>query len=73
MNTITKEYYVRQTDRKTFITKDILRYDLKTHTYYTVDWLSQNLEDYMMGNIPDQKQVEFKQFIAVIIKLNIIF
>ncbi len=64
MNTITKEYYVRQTDRKTFITKDILRYDIKTHTYYTVDWLSQNLEEYMTGNIPDQKQGEFKQFIT---------
>jgi len=64
MNSITKEYYVRQTDRQTFITRDILKYDVKTHTYYTADWLSQNLSDYMLHNISDQKRGEFKQFIA---------
>jgi pilus assembly protein CpaF len=64
MNSITKEYYVRRTDRQTFIIKDILCYDVKTHTYYTKNWISSNLTEYMMNNISDQKRSEFEQFIA---------
>ena len=62
MNVITREYYNRQTDRQTFITKDILRYDLKTHTYYTVNWFSQRLTEYMVHNIPEHKLNDFRHY-----------
>jgi pilus assembly protein CpaF len=48
---VTKEYYERQTDRVSFITRDILRYDLKTHTYYAVNRLSPELESRMRSNL----------------------
>lgn len=42
-----KEYYQRSTDRVSFTTHDILRYDLNTHTYYVVDRFSPALESKM--------------------------
>lgn len=33
MNEITAEYYRRKTDRVGFATREIMHYDLKTHTY----------------------------------------
>lgn len=44
MNKIRTEFYQRSTDRVGFTTHDILRYDLETHTYYTVDRFSPKLE-----------------------------
>jgi pilus assembly protein CpaF len=48
---IQKEFYERMTDRKTFISRDILRYDLKTHTYYTVNRFSPELESRLRSNL----------------------
>lgn len=48
---VEKEYYQRQTDRVSFITRDILRYDLKTHTYYTVNRFSPELERRIRNNL----------------------
>lgn len=42
-----KEYYERSTDRVSFTTHDILRYDLNTNTYYVVDRFSPALESKM--------------------------
>jgi len=44
MNKITTEFYQRTTDRVGFYTRDILRYDIDTHTYYTVNRFSPVLE-----------------------------
>lgn len=51
MNNITKEYYTRKTDRVSFITRDILKYDKKTKTYYVADRLSSELEEKIRGNL----------------------
>lgn len=42
-----KEYYERSTDRVSFYTHDILKYDLNTHTYYVCDRFTPALESRM--------------------------
>lgn len=51
MNGITQEYYRRQTDRETFITRDILRYDPLTRTYEIVERFSPALEKLLRANL----------------------
>lgn len=63
MNEITKEYYNRQTDRKTFTTRDILKYNLETDTYETFEWFSADLTQKMLDVMPLDKVKEFKKFI----------
>lgn len=63
MNEITKEYYNRQTDRKSFTTRDILKYNLDTNTYETCDWFTTELTQKMLDNLPLDKVQEFKRFI----------
>lgn len=62
MNQITAEYYQRSTDRVGFTTRLILKYDLATHTYYTVDRFSQYLENRLRGNLNKELQVAFDEF-----------
>ncbi len=62
MNIITKEYYSRSTDRVSFYTHDIMRYDLKTDTYYCVDRFSQELEDRIRYNLGDDLRPLFDKF-----------
>lgn len=61
MNMITKEYYERQTDRVSFITRDILRYDKETKTYYVADRLSPALEQRIRENLGELRS-EFDKF-----------
>ncbi|RJX39150.1 hypothetical protein D3P09_16795 [Paenibacillus pinisoli] len=63
MNEITKEYYTRRTDRKSFTTRDILKYDLETNTYETFDWFTTELTQKMLDVMPLDKIPEFKKFI----------
>ncbi|QGQ98794.1 hypothetical protein EHS13_29920 [Paenibacillus psychroresistens] len=63
MNEITKEYYTRQTDRKTFTTRDILRYNLETDTYETMEWFTADLTQKMLDVMPLDKVKDFKKFI----------
>lgn len=51
MNQITAEYYRRQTDRQSFYTQDILKYNKKTKTYYVVNRFSQDLESRIRTNL----------------------
>jgi pilus assembly protein CpaF len=62
MNPITREYYTRQTDRRSFIVRDILKYNLATHTYEAKDWFSDELSNYMMKNLEKDKQDELRKF-----------
>lgn len=62
MNRITKEYYTRQTDRQSFITRDILRYDDQTKTYYIVNRFSPQLETYIRKNLGSELKLEFDKF-----------
>lgn len=62
INRITKEYYQRITDRIGFYTHDILRYDLETHTYYTVDRFSPELEQRIKRNLGKELRTLFEYF-----------
>lgn len=46
-----REYYTRRTSSVTFITRDILRYDTKTKTYYAVNRISPRLEESIRRNL----------------------
>ena len=61
MNLITKEFYERTTDRTSFETHDILRYDLRTKTYYAVDRFSPDLEKHIRNALGDMLP-EFDKF-----------
>ncbi|WP_105614123.1 P-loop NTPase family protein [Vallitalea okinawensis] len=63
MNAITKEYYTRRTDRQTFATRDILKYDLETDTYETMDWLTPTLTKYILDCLPKDQVYPFKKFV----------
>lgn len=47
MDRITTEYYNRRTDRTSFVTRDILKYNLDTNTYEAAEWFSDGLSRYM--------------------------
>jgi pilus assembly protein CpaF len=64
MNLITKEYYERTTDRLTFETRDILRYNLETDTYETLDWFTTELTAKMLEVMPRNEVTNFKKFIV---------
>ena len=63
MNSITKEYYTRITDRQTFTTRDILKYDLLTDTYIALEWFTPELTNYIMNCIPKDKRISFAKFV----------
>ncbi|WP_027088409.1 hypothetical protein [Cohnella panacarvi] len=63
MNRITQEYYERKTDRKTFATRDILRYNLETDTYEAEDWFTTELTQKMLSTMPPDRIKDFKSFI----------
>ena len=58
-----REYYERTTDRVSFLTHDVLRYDLDTDTYYVVDRLSPALEKYMRSVMSPEIRAEYDRFI----------
>ncbi|MBO9600556.1 MAG: Flp pilus assembly complex ATPase component TadA, partial [Cohnella sp.] len=63
MNRITQEYFERRTDRKTFATRDILRYNLDTDTYEAEDWFTTELTQKMLSTLPPDRIKDFKSFI----------
>lgn len=63
MNKITKEYYYRQTDRSSFTTQDIVRFNKKTRQYEAVKWFSPELTTHMLKNIPTAYVAKFKTFV----------
>lgn len=62
MNRITAEYYQRKTDRVGFGVRTILKYDLPTHTYHTVDRFSEKLEDKIRAALGSELSVNFDLF-----------
>lgn len=59
-----KEYYTRSTDRQTFITRDLIRYDKKTDTYIAINPPSEKLLSHMLNCIPESEISDFKHFIT---------
>lgn len=62
MNEITAEYYRRKTDRVGFVTREILRYDLKTHTYIASQRFSEFLENKIKASLGSELSVNFDKF-----------
>ena len=58
-----REYHERSTDRVSFTTHDILRYDLNTHTYYVVDRFSPALESKMRSVMTPDVRKAYDKFI----------
>ena len=61
MNKIMMEYFNRRTDRLSFRTQDILRYDIPTKTYYVVNRPSVQLENYIRRNLGELRD-EYDKF-----------
>lgn len=59
---VDREYYYRQTDRISFTTREILSYDLDTHTYYTKQRFSPQTEARLKANLDPELRMEFECF-----------
>ena len=57
-----KEYYTRCTDRKTFDTVDILRFDRNTFTYYPVNFFSEELTRHIISRLDNEDLEVFRKF-----------
>lgn len=57
-----RDYYYRQTDRISFKTHDIIRYNLETDTYEAVDRFSPQLEERIRYNLGRDFALEFEYF-----------
>jgi len=58
-----REYYSRMTDRQTFTTRCLIRYDMATDAYVAEELPSEGLIKYMLSVMPIEFQDEFKRFI----------
>lgn len=62
INKLTEEYYKRQTDRISFTTRDVLRYDRATSTYYVVNRFTEETEEHIRKRLDKRKLEEFDLF-----------
>jgi len=63
MNRIQREYYMRRTDRKKFISRDLIRFDIPSKTYVPVNCPSAELISKMLPNIYPEDLGVFMRFI----------
>lgn len=63
MAALQKEYYTRRTDRQTFTTRDILKYDLENDSYETVEWFTPVLTQHILNCLPESKRAEFVSYV----------
>lgn len=61
---LNREYYRRQTDRPTYITKDIIRYNIDTDTYEPVNEPSAELMRRMHEKLPRELWEELNAFLS---------
>ena len=61
MNKIQTEYFRRITDRMSFTTIDILKFNHDEFAYHTVNWFSEGLTRHMMSRIPKEHRKAFKE------------
>lgn len=59
-----KEYYWRQTDRISFTTHDLLRYNRFTDTYEVAEEMSEYLYNRILAAMPMDRRHEFEEFYA---------
>lgn len=59
-----KEYYTRVTDRKLFVTRDVLHFDRRTFTYVADKaFFDKKLTTYMLNHCPVDRRNEFIEFV----------
>lgn len=58
-----REYYERSTDRISFYSHDILKYDTDTHTYYVADRISPALESKMRSVMDPATRRRYDEFV----------
>ena len=58
-----REYYERSTDRISFYSHDILKYDIDTHTYYVADRISPALESKMRSVMDPATRRRYDEFV----------
>lgn len=58
-----REYYERSTDRISFYSHDILKYDTDTHTYYVADRISPALESKMRSVMDSATRRRYDEFV----------
>jgi pilus assembly protein CpaF len=58
-----REYYSRMTDRETFTTRCLIRYDMDTDSYVAEELPSEGLIKYMLSVMPIEFRDSFKEFI----------
>lgn len=59
-----KEYYTRMTDRRMFVTRDILHFDRNTYSYVADDkFFDKKLTKYMLNHCPLDKREDFIKFV----------
>lgn len=61
---IQKEYYLRQTDRISFTSRDILTYDIETDTYTPGECMSETLIQKISSTLPREERVDFQKFLS---------
>lgn len=64
INEITRAYYELTAVGEQFYTQDIIVYNRKEKVYETVKWLSEDLTEDMLKNIPEDKLDEFTKFVT---------
>jgi pilus assembly protein CpaF len=62
INKVTEEYYKRVTDRTSFTTHDIMRYDRISRAYYAVDRFSEDTETHIRSRLGAEDREEFDLF-----------
>lgn len=60
---LNKEYYTRQTDRLHFTTRDVLRFDTATFTYYTCAWFTPELSKHIFERLPRDERSKWKDWV----------
>lgn len=63
MDEITREYYTRQTDRVSFKSRDILRFNMEKEIYEPVMRMSPMMESHIMKNLKKEDRDEFVAYI----------
>jgi len=58
-----REFYYRQTDRKSFFVQDIIRYDQEKYEYVTVNLPSDEMLKHMLGRMTRGQQEEFAGYL----------
>lgn len=63
MAEIFREYAMRSTDRSSFTTRDVMRFDKQELRYKPANLISAGLLEHMLGNLNAREQEEFRNFI----------